>query len=269
MESVGPSEPRSKALQAFAFAFPPALVLLFFAIYLISPRLYLKYILEFHDRESQAVEILTVAFAAIGAAILIPLGLHLWARTARTPGRSKFPGGASLIVVVGLAAFFFAGEELSWGQSIFHWKTPADVKEISRETNLHNGKLGVSVHALGNLFIIASLVALPIAWRWRRKLRLPADWGPAIAEWPVATCVVLAVAMRFPKQVWMETHTDAQLHASRFYEQYLEEISEQKEMLIALALAMYAFYRIRAARRERRALRDSASPDASITASAG
>jgi hypothetical protein len=39
-----------------------------------------------------------------------------------------------------MACFFFAGEEISWGQWFFHWETPDKIKELNDqgETNLHN-----------------------------------------------------------------------------------------------------------------------------------
>lgn len=50
--------------------------------------------------------------------------------------------GVQRILFLGLAiaSFFVAGEELSWGQWIFHWGTPDMLTEINRqqETNLHN-----------------------------------------------------------------------------------------------------------------------------------
>lgn len=40
----------------------------------------------------------------------------------------------------GLGAFYFAGEEISWGQHFFAWETPASVSSLNdqNETNLHN-----------------------------------------------------------------------------------------------------------------------------------
>ncbi|MEE2526544.1 hypothetical protein V0U79_09210 [Hyphobacterium sp. HN65] len=42
--------------------------------------------------------------------------------------------------LIALACFFIAGEELSWGQWIFHWSTPDSLAEVNlqNETNLHN-----------------------------------------------------------------------------------------------------------------------------------
>ncbi|WP_334149813.1 hypothetical protein [Hyphomicrobium sp.] len=45
-----------------------------------------------------------------------------------------------LVLLFGLAAFYIAGEEHSWGQHFFNWNTPSYWSELNRqqETNLHN-----------------------------------------------------------------------------------------------------------------------------------
>ena len=45
-----------------------------------------------------------------------------------------------LYVLIGLSAFFVAGEEISWGQRVFGWSTPEALDEINHqgETNVHN-----------------------------------------------------------------------------------------------------------------------------------
>lgn len=47
---------------------------------------------------------------------------------------------ASLYVLLACGLFFMVGEELSWGQRIFGWETPATLQQVNKqdETNLHN-----------------------------------------------------------------------------------------------------------------------------------
>jgi hypothetical protein len=47
---------------------------------------------------------------------------------------------AVLYVLLACGLFFMVGEELSWGQRIFGWETPATLQEVNKqeETNLHN-----------------------------------------------------------------------------------------------------------------------------------
>ena len=46
----------------------------------------------------------------------------------------------AFLALSGLACLYIAGEEMSWGQHLFHWTTPAYWAELNRqqETNLHN-----------------------------------------------------------------------------------------------------------------------------------
>lgn len=71
-----------------------------------------------------ATVLLFAAAAGLGAVLAI-----------RGPmlGRLVYAAGA-------LGCFFIAGEEMSWGQWLFHWSTPTDLYagNLQNETNLHN-----------------------------------------------------------------------------------------------------------------------------------
>lgn len=45
-----------------------------------------------------------------------------------------------LVLFMALLFFIGSGEEISWGQQVFHWETPEFIKEINvqGETNIHN-----------------------------------------------------------------------------------------------------------------------------------
>lgn len=63
------------------------------------------------------------------------------------------PGIGWVMLLLALASFYFAGEEISWGQQYFGWETPEFLKNLNRqgETNIHNtlGKYGGNI--LNNL----------------------------------------------------------------------------------------------------------------------
>ena len=81
---------------------------------------------------------------------------------------------------------FFAGEEISWGQSYLQWTTPAWWQEnFSGETNLHNSRL--PVHQLSALFILGIFFLLPL--KFRNYLNLPLALEPAIPEGPVISAI--------------------------------------------------------------------------------
>jgi hypothetical protein len=64
---------------------------------------------------------------------------------------------AVLYAVATLAVIFTAGEEISWGQRIFHWITPGALEDINNqgETNIHN---------IGSLLKIFNLVIMVVAF---------------------------------------------------------------------------------------------------------
>ncbi len=55
--------------------------------------------------------------------------------------RRELPSGIGwVMLLLALASFYFAGEEISWGQHYFGWDTPELFGNLNRqnETNIHN-----------------------------------------------------------------------------------------------------------------------------------
>ena len=256
--AVALTERRGNGLGAadlVAAAIPVLLTAALFVTYRASPSFYLEYVLQGSMREHQAVELITFACCFVGTLLLLVATRRLW-RSDTVPRSGKLlqrRGAVLIVAVVALATFFFAGEEISWGQSYLQWTTPEAVREVTPETNLHNiHGLPISVNSLGSVFLIIVFVALPIAWRWRESLGLPGSWRPAIAEWPIVFAILFAFVVKLYKSIYRATVADAE--SQTFYVGYVEQINEQKEMLVAVALLMYAVYRVRATRSD--ALRD-------------
>jgi hypothetical protein len=113
----------------------------------------------------------------------------------------KFRGGMGLFsraYIAGLALFFFvcAGEELSWGQRIFGFKTPEAVKEENEqdEFNLHNIKFEhfhpvVVVSLFMKGFGILLPLVLVIGWREHAH-----EWRRYIAPVALVPCFLFAEA---------------------------------------------------------------------------
>lgn len=93
---------------------------------------------------------------------------------------------------------------------------------------------------------------LPLSWNFRHILHLPSDLAPAIPEGPVISALAIALVIREVKGIyrafsplwyqevyipWVEVH-------DKFYQEFLWGMNEYREMLVALALFMYASYRI-------------------------
>lgn len=107
-----------------------------------------------------------------------------------------------LIVLLGVASLFLAGEEASWGQHWFGFETSEGLARINnqRETNLHNikGTMQESFTEDGrrliSKFCIIGGVVLPLCLLpWRKKLaERQSIWNWLVPTWrliPLALCV--------------------------------------------------------------------------------
>lgn len=234
--------------------------------YALAPDFYLTYILEYRQREHQAVEIVTTLCGLASGLLMLYCAAVLWRapsqrlmRSAEGGTGSRWPGiladrgGAKIVLILGLAAIFFTGEEISWGQTYLQWDTPEQLLEHNRETNLHNldHPLGVSLNSLGSTFILVMMVGLPLAWHFAPGLRLPRTWKPAIAEWPVAFSTLVAFGWKEVKNVYKLAGLRDRENPTALYTDFIDQLNEHKEMLVAITLLMYALYRLGAARRAR------------------
>jgi len=217
----------------------PALIcLLLLGIYLVSPDFYLRYILEENLRERGVVEITTWISAFTSALFLFAAA---WKQRANiVPFQQQ--SAIVLLLVVGLAAFFFAGEEVSWGQTWFGWETPEAYESV--ETNIHNNqvlkRMGININSLGSLFMFLVFAVYPLVSKsWKNK---PAFFQPLekTVPGPLAISFVLTgFIWKESKNIYRAFTTEAQQAASTFYMQFLEQINEQKEMLLAIGLLVY------------------------------
>jgi len=171
-------------------------------------------------------------------AVLLPglwAGVGIWRRRRTLPRRWV----AAWLGIVTLAALYFAGEEISWGQHLSGWATPDFLARINHqgETNLHNLK-GMGIfdnvprYAIWAWALVAGVV---VPWRVRRgRLHLTAgsaaDWF-----WPTWCCfwtALIAVLIRVPDRI--DKLTGKQLAIFRDL-----RLSEPQEFYFALLLAIY------------------------------
>ena len=269
--------PRSccKPWDRVAYVLPVLLLGLLGALYWLLPHFYLTYVLEISNRESQAVELVTVLATFTASILLLWSASKLWhlptdwmcgmdldPRDLRGPKRLRGRGGALIVGAVGLASFFFAGEEVNWGQNIFGW---ASTVGLPRGMNVHNNA-PISVQGLGTFLLCTVFFVIPVVWRGRRYWPQIADWAPAVAEGPVIWVMAVAVIWAEVKVVYTrcfphvrdidrETQQTAIAQikgeasgdlewAVIHYAGFFEQIKEHKEMLVAVALLLYALYRV-------------------------
>lgn len=238
---------RIRRIDVAAAMLPFALIVAMLGIYLASPTFYLDHVLHPINRETQAVEIITVGCGVLGGLLLMIATVRLWLRDREQGKIRNLPGSALLVGAASLATIFFAGEEVSWGQTWFGGEIPDVLQEKlnARERNLHNSDL--PIQSMGSAYLVGMFVLLPIAWflREKRLISLPNDWGPAVAKWPVTLCIVVALGWKGFKEVYYHAIGEDAVMQNAFYVQFVEQINEQKEMLIALALLMYGVYLLR------------------------
>jgi hypothetical protein len=231
-----------------AYAWPFLVILLLVFTYVTAPHFYVSYIFQIEERELQLVEILTFLAAGMAGGLLLFSTWKFW--------KAENYWAAGLVGLVALAALFFAGEEISWGQNYLQWTTPTWWGEhFSGETNLHNSSL--PVHQLSALFILSIFFLFPFSWKFRTYLHLPLTLEPVIPEGPVISAIGIAFLFRELKGIyrefaplwyrevdipWIEPH-------DQFYQEFLWGMNEYREMMVALALLMYAGYRLAAAKR--------------------
>lgn len=216
----------------------PGAVFMLTMCYLFAPEFYLKWVLNEQEREYQVVELVTFG-TAFTASVL--LGIWLW-RMWKQEGRAALYGLAT-VGVIALATFFFAGEEVSWGQTYLGWKTPETMREFSHETNIHNSSL--PIQALGSVFLVVMFFVLPAVWALGKRFgwKIPASMEPAIAEGPVIVCMAFAFGWKETKSLYRWLNPDYETRA--VYIDFFEQINEHKEMLVAVSLLMYAVLRFR------------------------
>ncbi len=114
----------------------------------------------FHDLidEDQLIEWLQVVAIAGAAVAFAAAGVR-----ANRRGRRRL---VVLYVLISLACVVIAGEEISWGQRIIGWATPAVLKDVNHqgESNIHNIGIVQTAFNLGELLAGLYGLALPILW---------------------------------------------------------------------------------------------------------
>lgn len=212
-----------------------SLILVFVAAYALGDRTERHHRLMRH--EYGILELGTVAFTLIG----IGFGVATLIRFRRRLPRLMTP-----VLVLGvLAAIYYAGEEASWGQWYFGWKTPPGWGDMNRqnETNLHNIQIEGAADWVNSLlaFIfsngpraamtigcIVGGVIMPLALR--RQLLESASRNGAW-YWIVPTYVMAPIAgLAFGVSVLSKLHESLE---------FLEVGGEFKEYCLAIVMMFY------------------------------
>jgi hypothetical protein len=214
---------------------------------IVFPEFYGDYVLSYLEREHQAVELATFAFALASAIVLFRCAVRLRTCLKRSALPHRFPLGAALILFWAVVSFVVAGEEINWGQTFFRWEMNVEELKAAGQTSIHNSLYSNS-EMMANLALITFFGLFPIFWKSRFQEVFSADTMAAVPEGPSIFAVAVAMLCEgdslflSPVQRWLfETvpHlTMSELSFVRF------QMGEQKELLASIALLIYSAYRV-------------------------
>jgi hypothetical protein len=154
--------------------FPLLVALFVLSAYRYAPGWYTRYVLP------EGYGVLEISH------FLIPLfGLFIAANLLLLPFVRRRPFVFTVALIGALMCLYIAGEEMSWGQHLFHWNTPEYWAAVNRqqETNLHNTwaifektprsilEAGIFIGGLG---VPLAAILLPWLRACRASLFLPA-----------------------------------------------------------------------------------------------
>lgn len=199
---------------------PAAVFILLHAFWALAPAFFQRRLIPEDGFIEYATPLLLVVALAIAVRAIrrAPRWLRIW------------------LAVFALGCFYFAGEEVSWGQRIVGWSTPETWGAVNKqeETNIHN----VSAIFDSKPRLALSLAALvggiiyPLFARARKSLNRVV---PATA-WPTYICTpaaALALTVGLPDRI-----ADT-LGVTRTW-MTISEPGEVKELYFALFLMLYA-----------------------------
>ncbi len=161
----------------------------------------------------ETMQTLAVAAALVVAAITL----------LRFPYAQR-PWLALWVALAALCCFYVTGEEISWGQHLFHWATPGFWSGINdqNETNLHNTSswLDQKPRLLLELGVLTGGILMPLIRRFRPAL-LPARFAAIYPPDCLAVTALLALAVKITDTVAEALHVSIFERGSEVQELYL------------------------------------------------
>lgn len=154
---------------------------------------------------------------------------------------------AWIMLVLGVGFFYFAGEEVNWGQIWFHWKTPARwaAGNYQQQTSLHNLN---DMSILNNVprellltLVIGMTMVLPIVFRHRRERLHNTLWQYLIPDGRLIPAALLAIGASLPGKFFGRGHGDVLTPADYTYTHmaFIDLSGELKEYGFSLVILLY------------------------------
>lgn len=176
--------------------FPPILLLVIVPIKIVSPEFYAQWI----DGERGLIELATPIISIVGAVV----GFKVMRVAAVLPTRRL----RVWMLLTTLGCVYFAGEELSWGQHLFGWGTPAYLEAVNdqEETNLHNisSWFDQKPRMLLEFWVLVGGVIFPIRRLMSRDTATGEMDGESVWFWPsieLLPTALLAILVRLPERM--------------------------------------------------------------------
>ncbi len=159
------------------------------------------------------------------------------------------PSGISAIVLLGgLAALYFAGEEASWGQHMLGFETPDSIAEINgqKEFNIHNLNGGAVFNNVIRQAMLLGCLVLGVIIPLIRKYRIQGvehSFGKERSYWIVPTLILVpAAALAFlsgvPNDILDEMNREFAID-SYVSMTLIEPAGEFKEFCFAQVILLY------------------------------
>ncbi len=137
-----------------------------------------------------------------------------------------------VVTIAALGSFYISGEEISWGQHVLNWDTPAYWSNINdqNETNLHNTSSWLDQKPRILLFVgvVVAGLLIPLLRRFKPSL-LPARFA---VFYPSGTLSVTALGVLLPYMV--QEITEAFIKGGVF-----TRVSEVQEIYMYYFIALY------------------------------
>lgn len=137
--------------------------------------------------------------------------------------------------IAALGCFYIAGEEISWGQWIFHWTTPTEWARLNDqdETNLHNMStwLDQKPQALLQIGVLVGGIIIPLIKHFAPH-KLPQRFAPIYGDMILLPTALIALVLKI-----IDTLADMKLGISIFH--FFWRISEVLELFIYYFVTLY------------------------------
>jgi len=159
--------------------------------------------------------------------------------------RRELPRLVGLVMLLGgLAAVYFAGEEISWGQTYFGFRTPEALAEVNeqREFNLHNLRgMDIFSNVPRQAMMVACIAGGVLPLVLRKRLSRPEArrgvWYWLIPTWRLVPIALLAAFSTVPEKLIKLVRRPA---AGSYLDlAVMEPGGEFKEYCFALVMLLY------------------------------